>query len=443
MFVGKAKRVLRALGSLLATLLLALSFSYLFTTLSDSDPVDSAIRRTDPYFEYDRNTYLEKYQRISKELGYDEPPFYYQIRSKSLGSLSLESLPLKERNFYTHWSAYFGEPEGFYCFYHFLENLVEEPSAEVPLEDLWETRDREALITHILALREGENIVEMNCMPSESKISGWALVWRGAENGFHRLVMNILGGHSFQSNQYRVSVWKLIARYSTYTALLSIVGIILVFLLSYWGSRKMVVGKSKVYSLILYFLDWVYAMPVFWLATLTVMIATHLLVSSGWAGWGLPGVFQIKSERSVWEEVYLNFTSLFWPLWVIVWNGMAYFINYMVRLYQEEANKLYVQALLSKGWSQKEVYTKIISKRVLYSLASLLPRVLASMISGSVVLEVIFNIPGMGFLLWVSLKGADWPVVHAVVLLTALLLWTGTRISRMLQNKWSLGDGKG
>jgi ABC-type dipeptide/oligopeptide/nickel transport system permease component len=443
MQIGRAKKVLRTLGSLLATLTLALSFSYLFTRLSDSDPVDSAIRRADPYFEYDRNIYIEKYRSLSKELGYDGAPFYYEIRYASLGTIPLEALPLKEKKFYKHWSAYFAEPDDFYCFYNFLENLAQESLVNSQLEDLWKTRERESLMALILAVQEVENISEWTCMPSERKSSGWALVWRGAENGFHRLVKNILGGHSFLSNQYKISVWKLIARYSTYTVLLSLTGITLVLFFSYWGSRRMVLGNKRVYSWILYFLDWVYAMPVFWLATLTVMVATQLLVSSGWAGWGLPGVFQIKSERSVWEEIYVNFTSLFWPLWVIVWNGMAYFINYMVRLYQEEANKLYVQALISKGWSQKEVFTKIISKRVLYSLASLLPRVLASMISGSVVLEVIFNIPGMGFLLWVSLKGADWPVVHAVVLLTALLLWMGTRISRMLQNKWSVGDGKG
>jgi len=442
MLRGKAKLFLYSMASLFATLILALTFSFAFTSLSDTDPVDSALRRSDPYFEYDRNSYLDRYQRMANDLGYDLPSFYYQIVPSSLGSTALFSLPVKERQFYLYWASFYASTEEFTCFFNYIGDLLKLYHGNLQEETLWSIRENKELSKKISIMLAGQNNEIFNCYPSEKRLAKWNLRWQGSDNRFHRLLASIVGVHPLQSNQYRISVWELIGRYSAYTLLLSFLGIFWVVALSYWLSQAIVLGKKKGYKIILYFFDWVYAMPVFWLSTLTVIIATKLLVSTGLSTWGLPGVFQVRSDRSIWEEIYLNFSSLFWPLLVIVINGMAYFVNYMIRLYREEGNKLYVQALISKGWNQKDLYKKIISKRVLYSLASLLPLVLASMISGSVVLEVIFNIPGMGFLLWISLKNADWAVVHVVVLLTALLLWLGTHISRLLQNKWSIGDGQ-
>ena len=41
------------------------------------------------------------------------------------------------------------------------------------------------------------------------------------------------------------------------------------------------------------------------------------------------------------------------------------------------------------------------------------------MIAGSIIIETVFAWPGVGFLIWSSIRGADFPVVQAAVVVTA------------------------
>jgi peptide/nickel transport system permease protein len=56
-------------------------------------------------------------------------------------------------------------------------------------------------------------------------------------------------------------------------------------------------------------------------------------------------------------------------------------------------------------------------------------------ISGSVILEVIFSIPGMGRLLYQSILSKDWPVVYAMVLLAAGLTVIGYLVADLLYKR--------
>ena len=53
-------------------------------------------------------------------------------------------------------------------------------------------------------------------------------------------------------------------------------------------------------------------------------------------------------------------------------------------------------------------------------------------VAGSVVIEVIFNIPGMGRLLFNSIFAKDWPIVFTVLLVMAFLTLLGNLIADIL-----------
>ena len=46
---------------------------------------------------------------------------------------------------------------------------------------------------------------------------------------------------------------------------------------------------------------------------------------------------------------------------------------------------------------------------------------LGFMLGGSIVVEAVFNLPGLGYLAWESISKNDFPVVQAVVLILAVL----------------------
>ena len=51
--------------------------------------------------------------------------------------------------------------------------------------------------------------------------------------------------------------------------------------------------------------------------------------------------------------------------------------------------------------------------------------VLPAAIAGSVLIEIIFTIPGMGKLMVDSILSGDWPIVYALLLITALVTVAG------------------
>ncbi|MEO0873261.1 MAG: ABC transporter permease subunit [Bacteroidota bacterium] len=59
---------------------------------------------------------------------------------------------------------------------------------------------------------------------------------------------------------------------------------------------------------------------------------------------------------------------------------------------------------------------------------SLLPGVIA----GSLIIELIFNIPGVGMLTFDSIFNEDWPVVYGLLLLTAILTVLGILLADLL-----------
>ncbi|MBK7341880.1 MAG: ABC transporter permease subunit [Saprospiraceae bacterium] len=56
-------------------------------------------------------------------------------------------------------------------------------------------------------------------------------------------------------------------------------------------------------------------------------------------------------------------------------------------------------------------------------------------IAGSVAIEVIFNIPGMGRLTYASILSQDWPVVYGVLFLASVLTLAGSLLADLLYSR--------
>jgi len=73
---------------------------------------------------------------------------------------------------------------------------------------------------------------------------------------------------------------------------------------------------------------------------------------------------------------------------------------------------------------------------------------LGFMLGGSIVIESVFSLPGIGFLAWESISKNDFPVVQAVVLLLAALTllpamlgFLGLKVLRRAERNLLVQDG--
>ncbi|MBE6990502.1 MAG: ABC transporter permease [Ruminococcaceae bacterium] len=84
-----------------------------------------------------------------------------------------------------------------------------------------------------------------------------------------------------------------------------------------------------------------------------------------------------------------------------------------------EMEKAYVRTAISRGNDRRAVLTRHVLKNSLTTTVTFLGQTMAELIGGSVVVEQVFGIPGLGRMLVNSIANRDYPVVQAVVVILA------------------------
>lgn len=82
----------------------------------------------------------------------------------------------------------------------------------------------------------------------------------------------------------------------------------------------------------------------------------------------------------------------------------------------------YARTAYSRGNSTKQVLYHHLLKNAMIPVITFLGMTLSDMVAGSIVIEQVFNIPGLGRILLTSISNRDYPVVEAVIVLLAFLI---------------------
>lgn len=89
-----------------------------------------------------------------------------------------------------------------------------------------------------------------------------------------------------------------------------------------------------------------------------------------------------------------------------------------------EVNKDYVRTAYSRGNRSNQVFYRHILKNALIPVITFLGMALADIIAGSIIVEQVFSIPGLGRILLTSISNRDYPVVEAIILCIAFIVVT-------------------
>ncbi|NNE26878.1 MAG: ABC transporter permease [Saprospiraceae bacterium] len=173
---------------------------------------------------------------------------------------------------------------------------------------------------------------------------------------------------------------------------------------------------SKFLSQVLYAF---YSMPIFWLATLLIVFFTgtesgiiQLFPSIG---------INIYPGESTFSQILKNFHKLILPILCLTLHSLAYIARFMSRSIQNEMDKAYILTALSKGLSRSEVIKRHALPNAMIPMVTLMGAILPAAFTGSLVLEILFNIPGFGRLLFSSINLADWNVAFCIMMIIAFV----------------------
>jgi peptide/nickel transport system permease protein len=179
-----------------------------------------------------------------------------------------------------------------------------------------------------------------------------------------------------------------------------------------------------------------YSLPSFWVAELLRMA----VMSQWWKTVGLaPPVLPILGLSTSGAE---NFTAMeqfqdycqhiVLPVACLTYGGLAYISRQMRAGMLEVIRQDYIRTAEAKGCSKARVILVHALRNSLFPIITLLASLLPFLVGGSVIIEYIFNIPGMGKLSFDCILRREYDFVMTTLLLSAVLTLIGILVSDVL-----------
>ena len=223
---------------------------------------------------------------------------------------------------------------------------------------------------------------------------------------------NLLQGNLGESVLYHESVVSLIATRLPITFHLGLVALLLSTFLSIPAGVISAVRRGKwLDSMISVSANLGMAVPIFWLGILGIYI---FALNLGW----LP----VQGYTSPFENLWLNTRQLIMPAVCLAVVPLASLTRQTRSSMLEVIRQDYIRTARSKGLKESAIITGHALKNAIIPVITLLGLQLRNLVGGSVLVEQVFNIPGMGRLMVTSVFNKDFVVVQGTIMVVALMV---------------------
>ena len=224
---------------------------------------------------------------------------------------------------------------------------------------------------------------------------------------------NAFRGNFGESLQYTgVSVNSLIAARLGNSLLLSLISFIMVIVFSipigiFSAKRKSTIGKVAMSTVT----QFTMGIPSFFLGVIITYIFSLAL------RWFVIGQYTQPSTNLPKAIAYLVFPAI-----AISLPKIAMTVKFLATSIRSELHKDYVRTAYAKGCTRNGVLYRHALKNSMVPVITFLGVIVAEIVAGSIVVEQVFSVPGIGTLLLTAIANRDFPVVEAVVLLIAFFI---------------------
>jgi peptide/nickel transport system permease protein len=223
---------------------------------------------------------------------------------------------------------------------------------------------------------------------------------------------NIFHGDFGESVIFHEKVTDLIAKRLPITAYLSLLTLIVSIIPGILAGLISAIRRgSNIDSFISMFANAGVAVPQFWLGILGIYIFGLIL------GW-------LPMQGFTWpaENLWLSIKQSIMPVFCLAIPGLAVIARQTRSSMLEIIQQDYIRTAWSKGLSEKTVIVKHALKNALIPIVTLIGLQVRFLIGGSVIVETVFGIPGMGRLLVRASFDKDFLIVQAGVLVIGALV---------------------
>jgi peptide/nickel transport system permease protein len=225
------------------------------------------------------------------------------------------------------------------------------------------------------------------------------LIW-----AWHALQGNL--GYSYKMNQ---SVGSLLARFLPRTLLLvgsaMVLAVAIAIPMGLWqGKRRNRIDDHVLTGTMMA----LYSMPSFLLGVVLIVLLN------------LDIRLFPSTAQNFGTSVPVDIADLVLPVLTLCLGNVTYFSRYMRSATIDNLLEDYVRAAYAKGASSNRVLFHHVLRNSLTSTVTLLGLTLPYVLSGSLIIEALFDFPGAGLLFWNAAQTRDYPILLGVVLVVTV-----------------------
>ncbi|GAA3586607.1 ABC transporter permease [Amycolatopsis ultiminotia] len=237
-------------------------------------------------------------------------------------------------------------------------------------------------------------------------------------------LLRLLHGDLGDSYTQNSPVATLLAERLPKTLLLTVVSTLLAIIvalpLGVWQAVRRGRAVDHVSTTITFLL---YATPVFFLSLVLIILFAQVL----------PWFPAQAAQGETIGELLSQPGSLVLPVIAGTGAALAAFSRYMRASTLDNLAEDYVRTARAKGTPERTIIWQHVWPNSLTSVVSMLGYYVPVVFSGSLVIESMFNYPGVGLLFWTAARNADFPVLLGVVLVVAVATVLGSLLADLVQ----------
>lgn len=137
-------------------------------------------------------------------------------------------------------------------------------------------------------------------------------------------------------------------------------------------------------------------------------------------------------EMSAMQQTLDRFWHMVLPVTCFTYASLAYYCRFVKANMEEVIRQDYIRTARAKGLGPVRVILHHAFRNTLIPFVTLLGLTLPGLLSGAIILEQIFNWPGMGQLYFASIGTRDYPVIMALTLMFSVLTLVGQLLADLL-----------
>ena len=235
------------------------------------------------------------------------------------------------------------------------------------------------------------------------------------------------GSEFFQPNvQVADELWRRLK----ITVPLSLIATLLSYLIALPLGIYSAVKRGSLWDKVITFgLFLLYSLPTFW-AGLMLILAFGATGLEWFPVIGLHG--KDAASMTTWQYVMDTIWHGVLPVATLTYGGVAYLSRQMRVGMLETIQQDYIRTARAKGLDRKKIIFKHALRNSVIPVITVFASILPILIGGSVLVETIFNIPGMGLYAFEGLVMRDYNIIMATVTFSAFMTLLGFLLSDIL-----------